>query len=470
MATISAAAGGNWFTAATWTGLVVPGETNGQSDVADLNGCVVVFDIATHSTIPSSGSTGTLSSIQSTGKAGQLSVALDIASCSITATTITAGTAPATGGIILVIGATANVLTINANIVGGSNASAYGVNHTGTGTVNITGTITGGIDANANGVFNTSTGAVNVTGSSTGATAAGFRNQSSGTVTVSGACTAGTGGNVAYGFYNVSTGTVTVGSAAGSANSHGFFNASNATATVTGNITGGTVAAKYGFYNDSNATKTVTVNGTITGGSNATAYGFFNELAGTVVAAGIIASTGIGFYNNSTGTVTTGAITGAANVGFYNKVAGAVPVTGNITGGSAVAGIGFNNVTTGVVTLNSCNLINSANAVAFAGTPPTTWNLGTTNYTQWGATKFYYDVPDVANVRDNDTVAGVAGTIATQTLSDANDTVAAGYYAATTLHAVDADLAVGNIATGKTIFGFAGTSSAGGGGARYVKW
>ena len=45
----------------------------------------------------------------------------------------------------------------------------------------------------------------------------------------------------------------------------------------------------------------------------------------------------------------------------------------------------------------------------------------------------------------------------TQTLSDANDTVAAGYYAATTLHAVDADLAVGNIKTGVDIFGFTGT-------------
>jgi hypothetical protein len=44
-----------------------------------------------------------------------------------------------------------------------------------------------------------------------------------------------------------------------------------------------------------------------------------------------------------------------------------------------------------------------------------------------------------------------------RTLDPANDTVLAGYYAATTLHAVDANLAVGNIAVGKTIFGFAGT-------------
>ena len=53
------------------------------------------------------------------------------------------------------------------------------------------------------------------------------------------------------------------------------------------------------------------------------------------------------------------------------------------------------------------------------------------------------------------------GTIATQTLTDANATVADGYYAATTLGAVDADLAAGNIRSGVTIFGVAGTVSAG---------
>jgi len=44
----------------------------------------------------------------------------------------------------------------------------------------------------------------------------------------------------------------------------------------------------------------------------------------------------------------------------------------------------------------------------------------------------------------------------TKTLSDANDTVSAGYYEATTLSAVDADLATANIKAGVTIFGIAG--------------
>ena len=44
----------------------------------------------------------------------------------------------------------------------------------------------------------------------------------------------------------------------------------------------------------------------------------------------------------------------------------------------------------------------------------------------------------------------------TKTLSAANDTVDAGYYAATTLHAVDSDLATANIKAGVTIFGVVG--------------
>ncbi len=47
----------------------------------------------------------------------------------------------------------------------------------------------------------------------------------------------------------------------------------------------------------------------------------------------------------------------------------------------------------------------------------------------------------------------------TKTLAAANETVEAGYYEATTLSAVDADLATTNILNGKTIFGFAGVDT-----------
>lgn len=55
----------------------------------------------------------------------------------------------------------------------------------------------------------------------------------------------------------------------------------------------------------------------------------------------------------------------------------------------------------------------------------------------------------------------ITGTMPTQTLSAANDTVSAGYYAATTLSTVDTDLISANILSGKTIFGVAGNASAG---------
>jgi hypothetical protein len=59
---------------------------------------------------------------------------------------------------------------------------------------------------------------------------------------------------------------------------------------------------------------------------------------------------------------------------------------------------------------------------------------------------------------------GVKTGTGTKTLSTANDTVAAGYYEATTLSTVDTDLTGVNIVTGKTIFGVAGSAEAGGGG------
>jgi len=55
--------------------------------------------------------------------------------------------------------------------------------------------------------------------------------------------------------------------------------------------------------------------------------------------------------------------------------------------------------------------------------------------------------------------AQVTGNIATQTVSTVSTTVNAGYYTATTLNAVDADLASANIRGGATIFGVNGTEN-----------
>ncbi len=70
----------------------------------------------------------------------------------------------------------------------------------------------------------------------------------------------------------------------------------------------------------------------------------------------------------------------------------------------------------------------------------------------------------ITDVKDSKTFyagggARKTGTMPTVTLDPINDIVAAGYYAATTLHDVDGNLAVGNIKSGVTIFGFLGTLS-----------
>lgn len=56
----------------------------------------------------------------------------------------------------------------------------------------------------------------------------------------------------------------------------------------------------------------------------------------------------------------------------------------------------------------------------------------------------------------------VTGTMPTQSLSAANTTVNAGYYEATTLETVDADLTASNIKSGVTLFGIDGTYAGGG--------
>jgi hypothetical protein len=52
-----------------------------------------------------------------------------------------------------------------------------------------------------------------------------------------------------------------------------------------------------------------------------------------------------------------------------------------------------------------------------------------------------------------------AASVTLQTLDPTSETVAEGYYAATTLSAVDGDLATANILSGKTIFGKAGAAT-----------
>lgn len=73
------------------------------------------------------------------------------------------------------------------------------------------------------------------------------------------------------------------------------------------------------------------------------------------------------------------------------------------------------------------------------------------------AGSFYYDTTNSILYQEQN--GAWVAILQVQTLNPANEVVAAGYYAATTLSAVDTDLAAANIIVGKTIFGFAGTSN-----------
>ncbi len=70
-------------------------------------------------------------------------------------------------------------------------------------------------------------------------------------------------------------------------------------------------------------------------------------------------------------------------------------------------------------------------------------------------------VGEVMNARTFYAVGGArkTGTLATRTLNPANETVQAGYYAATTLSTVEVNLAAANILSGVNIFGFVGVAT-----------
>jgi hypothetical protein len=241
-ATITATKAGNWSDTSVWD----LGRIPAAGDDVALAGYVIVWDTALVR-IPST--SGTLTSISSTGTAGQISLALDDAAfhggASLYVTTMTAGTKPSTAGLLLVTGTTDHVLSITTGtgagegIIGGSNTSASGVSLTGTGTINIFGNIKAGTGAYANGVNNVSTGTIAITGNvsaDSGICAYGVRNHNNGTLTISG----NINGAAAAGAYGVYTylGTVTING---------------------GTVTGGSYGDAVGIYNDPTASGAVTL-------------------------------------------------------------------------------------------------------------------------------------------------------------------------------------------------------------------
>jgi hypothetical protein len=172
----------------------------------------------------------------------------------------------------------------------------------------------------------------------------------------------------------------------------------SATYTVTinaTNITGGTAANARGIFRDTN-TATLIINATnITGGSNATATGFRTNGAGTV-------------------TITATDITGVGGSGVHFGVpSGTHTVAATRISGSSTTGQAYGLVSANPSLVVSGSMVNTLYANAVEG--KLIYNPAATDYIEWPAPdsttkKYYYDIPDAANVLATDTVAGVDGT------------------------------------------------------------
>jgi hypothetical protein len=344
MATILAAANGNFNATGTWTGGVVPG----TGDIAVANGKTITvtasvtcqeFQVLSTSTVAngyfvlSAGVTMTATVRFYVLKSGDNGNAAFYFSGS-------AGTSASMVGPLVNDPSTVGISS--------PGASAWGViQNTSTGTLNITGDInvstTASSGGNMYGVWNKSSGAVYITGnilagSNVGPYIQGVRNESTGRVDINGSVFAGPGsssytGN-SGGVFNVGAGTINItfsGTAVtgGGGNlAYGVNNSSLGTLSITGNILG---ASAPGVNN----LGTATINGNVTGGAGGA--GLINSLTATV-----------------TGTATGGAgAAGITNSGTINASSGNLVVKGNAFGVGATVTAQYGLVNTNVAYVQS---------------------------------------------------------------------------------------------------------------------
>ena len=164
MATVKATKAGNWSDTTVWDG---DSHVPIDGDAVDLDGFIVAMDVER---IPAT--SGTLLSLGSPAKAGQLTIALDSATfhtsgAKIFATTITGGTVA--GFIKINDTTTTHVCTITGNVLGGSATNARGISLETRGPVIINGNLTGGNGTRAHGLFdNIGSGNVTINGNING--------------------------------------------------------------------------------------------------------------------------------------------------------------------------------------------------------------------------------------------------------------------------------------------------------------
>jgi hypothetical protein len=281
VATITSAQSGDFSNTATWVGGVVPG----VGDVAvAATGHVIVIDVDV-----------TVDQVTTTG--GTFTFADGVTLTATNATAGVLGAATGIGAVTMSLDAPDSA-TIIGNVRGGSIASSWGVEFTGTGSLTINGQVTGGTfngaDATgANGLQLTGAGTLTVDNGAGTAVSGGAGQQARGIRCTAAATIAITGdlrgdGSFAFGLQNTGASTITVTGniTAGGSNTNGLQNTGASTITVTGNITAGTGGVAFGLQNTGASTITVTGNITaaIAPGLNNTSASAVIEIDGTLQA------------------------------------------------------------------------------------------------------------------------------------------------------------------------------------------
>lgn len=304
MASINAAATGNWSSSATWPGGVFPQ----PGDIVHANGKTITIDQDV-----------TVASINNTLLAGGVVGGTFILASGWTLNAnVNAGT-----GTCLTCSAALGVFVVNGNLRGSNSATGAAVVHSSTGTLTITGSVTGGtgngasyglncsststthvfgnvLPGAAEGITMSGTANVNITGNVAGGAGAGhgIASGSGGGLTVTGDVTGGTA--TSHGILMSSgAGPVTIngnvyGAGSGTGVCGGLTIDRVTTATINGNVTGGSAANKHGIYFSGSAGTVCTVNGNVAGGG--AAPGTYHSTSGgatfLIVNGSITATTG----------------------------------------------------------------------------------------------------------------------------------------------------------------------------------
>lgn len=230
MATIKAAANGNFADGATWTGGVAPG----IGDVAVANNKTITVAADAQCDEVRNDTTGGATA------GGTFSLNNGV---TLTADVYAGG---ATGQCVTFALATPNTAAVIGAVTGGSIAGGYGISVSSTGTLTVTGTITGG--SGGHGIYSAHANVLNVVGNVVAGSVAAIRNNGGGTLNITGNVT----GGATYALYLSNTGG----------------------AAITGNVTGGSSNNGWGIYSSNSGS--ITVNGDVTGGSGSQSHGIYS--------------------------------------------------------------------------------------------------------------------------------------------------------------------------------------------------